>query len=375
MDRYNRLTVSRLFVLAAVFAAAQSAFADADSSAGYDDIMQPTCRIRYERMQDGAIITGHGTAFGVDLSRFGYSGKRYLLTAAHNVLDDRHRPWTTLKIEIRYKDGREMWAPVKAVVWDDSLDLCIVESSEDLPSLVQLSDVDMNVGSPVLLTGSPRGIPVGLYRGTVQTRFYNATVRTAAQIPFDHGDSGGPFFCARTRKVVGVAVAGVPKDGDLDHNIGLFVPMAGVMSFLEQNARVRVEPRAIAVEKRAEPAVAAPVVASAPAKKAQAPLILDEDAHSEVVELRPRASRDPLPAPQAKPAPAVVAANQNSSAIPMKLDTGPDQNIVKATYVVQLGDNLTTIAKRHNVSIRSLLTANTLNDPNVLKPGMKLNIP
>ena len=60
----------------------------------------------------------------------------------------------------------------------------------------------------------------------------------------------------------------------------------------------------------------------------------------------------------------------------MRLDTPKEQPpIVKAMYVVQLGDNLTAIAKAHNVSIRSLLTANELKDPNVLQPGMKLNIP
>lgn len=403
MQRSSRLLNGRILALSllALLAGSTSVFADAASGSANTDIMTPTVRIRYERMQDGCVITGHGTAFGVDLTRYGYQGKRYLLTAAHNVLDDRHKPFSTLKIEIRYPDGREMWTPVRALVWDEQLDLCIVESTADLPSLTQLSDTDLNVGSSVLLVGSPRGVPIAQFQGSVTTRFYNATVRTATRIPFDHGDSGGPFFCARSRKVVGVAVAGVPKDGDLDHNIGLFVPMAGVASFLEQNARVKVEPMAIAVETRpttipeAKPIANAavtpnpasiPAVAVAPKNESKpaprAPIFLEEETKTEVVELpAPRAAksvaRDPLPTPAAVQ-PKIVAAAPVPAIQPvqMRLDTGKDQvPIVKAVYTVQLGDNLTAIAKRHNVSIRSLLTANELKDPNILKPGMTLNIP
>jgi nucleoid-associated protein YgaU len=311
------------------------------------------------------------------------------------VLDDKHKPFTTLKIEIRYADGREMWTPVRAVVWDDQLDLCIIESSADLPSLTQLSETDLNVGSSVLLVGSPRGVPIAQFEGSVTSRFYNATVRTATRIPFDHGDSGGPFFCARTRKVVGVAVAGVPKDGDLDHNIGLFVPMAGVASFLEQNARVKVEPMAIAIEARpttipvakpipmadVQPKTAAvPAVAVNPKPAPRAPVFIEDDSKSEVVELRaPRTeksvARDPLPTPAPQIKTVAAAPAPVIQPVQMRLDTGNQPAIVKAVYTVQLGDNLTVIAKRHNVSIRSLLTANELKDPNVLKPGMTLNIP
>jgi LysM repeat protein len=393
-----------------------TAAADAVSPAS---MMQTAVRIRYERIANGCTITGHGTAFGADLSHYGFNGNRYLLTAAHNVLDDHHKPFTTLKIEIRYADGRELWAPVRPLVWDEQLDLCLVESSQDLPAIAQLSDYDMSEGGDLVLAGSPRGVPVGTYQGTVMTRFHNATVRTAAKIPFDHGDSGGPFFCARTGRVVGVAVAGVPKDGDLDHSIGLFVPMVGVTAFLEQNSRVRVEPRLIAVEKSApapvaavaEPAIAAPTPAvaaavpaidAAPAKEStslqtiqvavadakpepavkplpKAPVIEDEGTSLEVVEIRaPRASkpaaRDPLPTPSAATI-AASAANVQNTPVQMPMASGEQPSIVKAVYVVQLGDNLTAIAKRHNVSLHNLLSVNELKDPNVLRPGMKLNIP
>src|SRR3954470_1841551 len=57
-------------------------------------------RIRYERQEGGALVVGHGTAFGIDLDAFGQPGRRYLLSAAHNVLDKAGKPYPNLKIEI-----------------------------------------------------------------------------------------------------------------------------------------------------------------------------------------------------------------------------------------------------------------------------------
>ena len=53
-----------------------------------------------------------------------------------------------------------------------------------------------------------------------------------AEVKFDHGCSGGPVFSARTGKVIGVAVAGIPLDHDMDYNKGLFVPVSAIESFI-----------------------------------------------------------------------------------------------------------------------------------------------
>jgi hypothetical protein len=256
-------------------------------------LLESTVRIRYEHESNGRTFTGHGTAFGVDLSQYGYPvSRRYLLTAAHNVLDDNKVPYSSLKVELR-KGDNTYWAQCRAVVWDEYLDLCIVESGDDLPSLLNLAASDPKVGSRLVLAGSPRGVPVGLYTGTLDRKFERGTVRSSATVPFDHGDSGGPMVDAASGLVVGVAVAGLPKGDDLDHNVGLFVPVVAVASFMEAKGQKTGAPApagqkpivpATELERPSGEASATPpaaletsAVLKAPVRAGIAPIILDDD--------------------------------------------------------------------------------------------------
>lgn len=198
-----------------------------------EHLLRSAVRIRYERSDGTATVTGHGTAFAVDLSKWGYVGGRYLLSAAHNVLDSNDRPFATLKAEIEDAE-RPVWTRCRVLAFDKELDLCLVESNRPVLRQTVLATDDEEAGHGVLLAGSPRGIPVALYEGTLTRRFESGSVRSSARLPFDHGCSGGPFFNTKG-EVIGVAVAGVPKDNDMDKNIGLFVPLVGVLSFLESN--------------------------------------------------------------------------------------------------------------------------------------------
>ena len=166
------------------------------------------------------------------------TGRRYLLTAAHNVLDDGEKqPYASLKIELR--DGKAArWAACRAVAWDGDLDLALIKCDEDLSQLLELDDKDAAEGSQVTMAGSPLGIPVALFKGSVIRRFERGTARSAIKIPFNHGDSGGPMV-SPLLKVVGMAVAGIPKDGDLDHEVGLFLPVTAIISFLEMASPTR----------------------------------------------------------------------------------------------------------------------------------------
>jgi hypothetical protein len=205
------------------------------------ELLKSTVRIRCELEQGGRTITEHGTAFGMDLSQYGFSSRRCLLTAAHNVLDDSKKPYGTLKIEIA-DATRTYWSHCRVVAWDTDLDLCIVEADDDMPALLRLADSDVPIGGRLILAGSPRGVPVELFAGTLEQKFERGMVCSRARVPFDHGDSGGPMIDATNGRVVGVAVAGIPKGGDLAHDIGLFVPTVGIETFLDAHRRGRPVP-------------------------------------------------------------------------------------------------------------------------------------
>jgi len=196
-------------------------------------LLSSAVRIRYERSEGTAKVTGHGTAFAVDLSKWGYAGPKYLLSAAHNVLDENNQPFTTLKVESR-NPCAPSWSSCRVVAFDKDLDLCLVEASDSVPEQSVLAGHDVEVGQSVTLAGSPRGVPLELYDGNLTQCSVSGTEHSSACLPFDHGCSGGPFFNAKG-EVIGVAVAGVPKDGDMDKSIGLFVPLAGVTRFMESN--------------------------------------------------------------------------------------------------------------------------------------------
>lgn len=44
-------------------------------------------------------------------------------------------------------------------------------------------------------------------------------------------------------------------------------------------------------------------------------------------------------------------------------------------YYVHKGDTLWRISKRHNLELRTLLTYNNLKDPNLIRPGQRIEIP
>lgn len=181
-------------------------------------------RLRYERMEGGALITGHGTAFGIRCEH-----KRALLTAAHNILDSKGRPYASVLIE-----AGDEWRKARVLFWSEKYDLALLESPAD----VEISGFDLGSdvsAGAVRLCGSKRGAVVTTHDGVVQERHDKGTIRDRMKVPFDHGDSGGPVLAGE--KVVGVAVAGVPKDGDLDKSIALFVPASIVKEFLKQKEK------------------------------------------------------------------------------------------------------------------------------------------
>ena len=217
---------TRKLVILLVFLSASSL-----SSERFDEVLGSTVRIKCERINgDGDKVTDRGTAFGVDLSQYGLVGKRYLLTAVHNVLDEQKRPIRNMQAEL----SNDSWSNCSVLFLDEDLDLCILKTKDELNSTLKLDDSDSSPGDEIVMAGSKEGAPVKLFRGTLKKRFAMGRIHSYAKIEFGLGDSGSPMVSAKTLKVVGIAVAGLPNnDGTIDGKHGLYVPVIAIRSFLE----------------------------------------------------------------------------------------------------------------------------------------------
>ncbi|MEL7429736.1 MAG: LysM domain-containing protein [Pseudomonadota bacterium] len=76
------------------------------------------------------------------------------------------------------------------------------------------------------------------------------------------------------------------------------------------------------------------------------------------------------------PAPGIDPINTSSIGNSRKVVELADQIIVDTTttYVIQSGDTLSAISKKHGVSVQRIMAANGIDNPRLIKPGMKLKI-
>lgn len=183
-------------------------------------------RLRYERTDSvHGEVQGAGTCFGVDLSEFGVPGDRWVMTAAHNVVTDgqKHR-----KIEIEI-DGE--WVPCEIVIYDKDTDLCILRSAKSPSKILKFAKYDVAWGAPVKMSASINGGAVKTYEGKLVRHFWQGRALSLADIQFGHGASGAPVMDEFGR-LVGIALAGVPLDGDLDLSKGLFFPVSSIRALI-----------------------------------------------------------------------------------------------------------------------------------------------
>jgi hypothetical protein len=226
MFRQPRLFFA-MICLALLTASAANAAADLSS------IALSSLRVRSEQAVGGDTVVGHGTAMAIDLSPWGYSAPRYMLSAFHVYVDQSGNIRPRLKVEVR-QNGMSSWINCRVAAYNKALDVCILETERDLPYLTRLSARELEEGDPVVLVGSPRGIPITIYHGKLTEKEYRNDC-SRMEIEFDHGDSGAPVFERDNGEVIGVAVAGISLRGgqDMVPNVGLFVPASSVMRFLD----------------------------------------------------------------------------------------------------------------------------------------------
>lgn len=199
------------------------------ASDDFKEVLDSTIRFKYERTENKALITGHGTAFGVDLSNWGLKGKHYLLSATHNILDNQGKVYEDSWVEVD-KD----WLRCTVVKYDKDLDICILKVKVELSSVLQLDEDDISPKEKLVIAGSATGNPVKLFYGTLLKKFRKGSIQSCAKIEFNHGDSGSPVVNAKTSKVIGIMTAGIPKKGDLNPEYGLYVPVTAIRDFLSR---------------------------------------------------------------------------------------------------------------------------------------------
>lgn len=170
-------------------------------------------------INNGRVTTTYGSCFALS--------DTLLLTAYHNVDEDHIKPFVTV-------EGKEY--PIKVVKFNKKLDIALCEIVRTLDNTEELKLPMLDIGNDakandkVFFQGYPRGKYL-MSEGQVLERFYSGSLDLAA-VKFDHGCSGCPV--TNGRHIVGIAISGVPKDGDLDYTKGMYLPASVIKQFLDE---------------------------------------------------------------------------------------------------------------------------------------------
>lgn len=193
-----------------------------------EKLLESSFRLKSVNENNELSYTSFGTAFGADLSKYGLKGKNFLLTAHHGI-----RGVLDIDTKIYIELKKDEWVSADVVASDPSIDLAILKVKQDVPVL-KFDDHDIRTEEKVYMAGAPRGEPIQLFKGIILRRFEAGTMLTKMKIELDYGDSGAAVISVKTGKVVGLVVAGIKVDGKVEKELGLFVPLSVLVSFMEE---------------------------------------------------------------------------------------------------------------------------------------------
>jgi S1-C subfamily serine protease len=128
---------------------------------------------------------------------------------------------------------------------DPPRDLAVISTTEDLEGIISGFKFDMNYGDGIIIIGAPLGVmdvpTIGLFNKYIELDGYGSALVVACNSFY--GNSGGPVFDAKTRKLIGIAfrmmgpVKVGPAYAQMSH-VTFCIPAATVMQYLNDLAEM-----------------------------------------------------------------------------------------------------------------------------------------
>jgi S1-C subfamily serine protease len=166
--------------------------------------------------------TAGGLGSGIDMSRYGYSGKRCIITVYHVLAP---LGIVSTDIQVLIKEGKEgHFIRAKLIAFDKEQDVALLETSQDLPFVNKLASKDrLKIGSPLCLTIMPGACGPVVKPGHFCNRG-DTDGNWETSIGSRSGYSGGSIWDPIKKEIVGLMVAGYKDANGFCPDIGFFVP-------------------------------------------------------------------------------------------------------------------------------------------------------
>ena len=188
-------------------------------------------------------VLGQATCFAVDLSAYGYSGKRIVITAGHfteNKMENKLKEEMTVRI--RTREGFE-WVKAKVLAVDFSRDIALLVLDYEVDSLAKLAKKDnLKRGDALVGVGAPGGAaitPTEGYLLSKENEDGDEEIKDGwwqASFPISPGNSGGPVWDPNRKEIVGIVAAGQASAYGISPNVAYFVSLSSLDKFLRSDA-------------------------------------------------------------------------------------------------------------------------------------------